>query len=140
MSNSINISPKHGVNPSIDHCFWCGKEIGLALFGKLKGDAEAPRDTCTSYEPCDECKASMAQGITFMEASPTPPVPNTPPMGNAYPTGRFFILTEEAVQRIFEDGPQKTAMLEKRKCFLDTETFDYFMNRFSTDKNEETEE
>ena len=82
----------------------------------------------------------MAQGITFMEASPTPPVPNTPPMGNAYPTGRFFILTEEAVQRIFEDGPQKTAMLEKRKCFLDTETFDYFMNRFSTDKNEETEE
>lgn len=117
MSKSITVSPKHGVNPSIDHCFWCGKEIGLALFGKLKGDAEAPRDTYTSYEPCDECKAHMAQGITFMEASPTPPVPNTPPMGNAYPTGRFVVLTEEAVQHIFEDGPQKTATLEKKKMF-----------------------
>ena len=36
--HSITLSPKHGLNPSITHCECCGKEIGLALFGKMKGD------------------------------------------------------------------------------------------------------
>ena len=44
MGRSITISKKHGVNPSILHCECCGKEYGLALLGKLKGDAEAPKD------------------------------------------------------------------------------------------------
>lgn len=39
MSKSIKLSPKHGVNPSVTHCECCGKEIGVALFGRLKGDA-----------------------------------------------------------------------------------------------------
>lgn len=34
---------KHGVNSSITVCPICGKEIGIALLGKLKGDEEAPR-------------------------------------------------------------------------------------------------
>ena len=44
MSKSIAISPNHGLNPSIPSCFFCGKPKNeLVLFGKLKGDAEAPR-------------------------------------------------------------------------------------------------
>ena len=43
MSKNIILSEKHGVNPSITVCPICGKEIGIALLGKLKGDEEAPR-------------------------------------------------------------------------------------------------
>ena len=32
-SNKITLSPKHGVNPTILHCFICGKETGWALLG-----------------------------------------------------------------------------------------------------------
>lgn len=43
MSKNIILSEKHEVNPSITVCPICGKEIGIALLGKLKGDEEAPR-------------------------------------------------------------------------------------------------
>lgn len=43
MSKDIRVSEKHGVNPSITICPICGKETGIVLLGKLKGDEEAPR-------------------------------------------------------------------------------------------------
>lgn len=66
---SIPLSPKHGVNPSLIKCFWCGKDKGVALLGKLKGDAEAPREIVPDPEPCDACKATMAKGVTLLEVS-----------------------------------------------------------------------
>ena len=36
MSDSIKISPKHGVNPTIPRCFFCGKEKNMvALLGRI---------------------------------------------------------------------------------------------------------
>ena len=43
MSKGITISPKYGLNPSIVICPVCKKDTSLALFGRLKGDAEAPK-------------------------------------------------------------------------------------------------
>lgn len=51
---SITISPKHGVNPSLLKCPICGKDTGIALLGKLKGDEEAPREI--KGDLCDDCK------------------------------------------------------------------------------------
>lgn len=65
----IILSPKHGVNPSLLKCFWCGKDKGVALLGRLKGDAEAPREIIPDPEPCDACKAAMAKGVTLLEVS-----------------------------------------------------------------------
>ena len=54
--DTIELSPKHGVNPSILHCECCGKDYGLALLCKLKGDVEAPKDVmqgfCVKYIMC----------------------------------------------------------------------------------------
>lgn len=47
MSKGIRVSEKHGVNPSITICPICGKETGIALLGKLKGDKEAPMSLMT---------------------------------------------------------------------------------------------
>ena len=52
----IYMSEAHGVNPSMEVCFWCGKNKGVVLFGKLKGDKKAPRECAFNYEPCDKCK------------------------------------------------------------------------------------
>lgn len=54
--DSIRISEKHGVNPSILQCEICGKEFGIALHGKLKGDIEAPKVMTYHGCWCDECK------------------------------------------------------------------------------------
>ena len=55
---SIKLSPKHGVNPSVIHCMCCGKEYGVALLGKLKDDAKAPRDIYDGL--CDNCQKIIA--------------------------------------------------------------------------------
>ena len=69
MSKGIKVSEKHGVNPSIDTCFYCGKETGIALFGKLPNDKEAPARTCSSLEPCDECKEKYKDYLLLIEVS-----------------------------------------------------------------------
>ena len=69
MSN-IRLSPKYGVNPSLDTCFFCRESIGVVLMGYIKGDLEAPRTCISSYEPCEACKEKFKQGFLIIEALP----------------------------------------------------------------------
>lgn len=66
----IILSKEHGVNPSIMVCPVCGKEIGLALFGKLKDDAKAPR--YVQGDPCDECQKKFDEGYIAVIAMKSP--------------------------------------------------------------------
>ena len=94
--DSILLSPKHGVNPSITHCECCGKEIGIALLGKLKGDAEAPRDIAMGL--CDDCQKVIDQdGLMIIE------VRDGESGKNPYRTGRLVGITKEAKERMFND-------------------------------------
>ena len=51
MSDSIKVSPKHGLNPTIPQCFWCGKDKSeIALLGKMdKEDSPAPLNPHTLF-------------------------------------------------------------------------------------------
>ena len=112
MSNSIPLSPKHGLNPTIPVCAWCGKQKNeIALLGKIKTskrgeDPEAPRYSVLDYEPCDECRSNWNLGVPVIEAQLTRPVPYRPPITHRdgediYPTGRFVVLKTESAERIF---------------------------------------
>lgn len=56
----ITLSPKHGVNPSLLRCICCGKDYGVAMLGKLKGDAEAPKELFQGL--CDDCQGVVDKG------------------------------------------------------------------------------
>ncbi len=62
-NDSILLSPKHGVNPSVLHCVCCGDSYGVALLGKLKEDKEAPRDIYDGL--CDKCQGVINQEGTL---------------------------------------------------------------------------
>lgn len=62
---SLKLSPKHGVNPTIMHCFICGKDTGLALLGKLKNNEEAPKHMTNPHELCEDCKKQIDAGNKF---------------------------------------------------------------------------
>lgn len=64
--DNIILSEKNGVNPSILHCFICGKETGIALLGKLKGDVQAPKDMTRPGEFCEDCKKQIEAGNKFV--------------------------------------------------------------------------
>ena len=121
MGRGINLSPKHGVNPSMGVCFWCGKDDGsILLLGKInnprrlgmkehhhtKPDPEAPRRMVASMEPCEKCKGLMARGITLIEAAGTE--------GDPQPTGRWWVVTEECIRRMFDPASAEGTLRARR--------------------------
>lgn len=64
--DSIELSPEHGLNPTMGVCFRCGKPTGeIALLGRVRtdgcDDAEAPREAVLSLDPCAECVKEMKE-------------------------------------------------------------------------------
>ena len=115
--DEILLSEKHGVNPSIDICFYCGESKGIILFGKLKGDAEAPRECCTSVEPCDKCKEKYNDYLLIVEK----------PSVEEDPTGRWFAIKKDAV-------PAEYA--KSRVAFMLSEEFEHIVSQMDQEGGE----
>jgi len=116
----IRLSEKHGVNPAIPKCFYClGDKNELLLCGRLPKDQEAPRNMVWDMEPCDQCKAYMAQGIIVISVKDgegekteadralhvrsqefTPARQMRPFVPNPYRTGGWWVMREEGLARI----------------------------------------
>lgn len=139
--NGIEISPKHGLNPTIPVCFWCGKEKNeIALLGRIREKTkdhfgsntvvrgsviEAPRRMVLDYEPCDECKKMWESGVAVLEVQQTPTMPNQPEIQKGiYPTGRFAVVTVEGADRVF---PQHAPWSKGQKVFVDAAVFSHFV-------------
>ena len=132
MGKGITVSPKHGVNPSIAVCFWCGKEKNdIVLLGKLKNDAEAPRKAVFNYDPCDDCKKRFAQGVLIMEGTSEPQHEGQKPLGGAYPTGAFAVVRPEA----FSNG-----MKAGTKAYMNPADFKRMMDGAREGKDDEQDE
>lgn len=117
---SIRLSEKHGVNPSLGKCFWCGGDTNeIALLGKLPGDVEAPRSCVLSYEPCAKCIENRATGITLLEAVEQPPDAGMPEIQKGvYPTGSWWVVTPQMIERIFSPPKLVAEILEKKMAFI----------------------
>lgn len=126
MSKGIKISPKHGLNPTIPVCFWCGKQKNeIALMGRMKGDIEAPKNMVLDYVPCEECQNHMAMGVAILEASDHPNTEGQPPMQKGvYPTSRFVVVTTECADRVFN---AYAPWSEGKKVFVDSDVFSHFL-------------
>ena len=124
--SSIKISPKHGLNPTIPVCFWCGKQKNeIALMGHMKDDIEAPKNMVLDYVPCEECQSHMAMGVTVLEASDHPNTEGQPPMQKGvYPTSRFVVVTTECADRVFN---AYAPWSEGKKVFVDSDVFSHFL-------------
>ena len=109
----INLSPKYGVNPSVLHCFICGKEIGLALLGKLKDDAEAPHDISNPSELCDDCKKALEKGKFILE------VEDNSEENNPKRTGRYVCIKKNALPDI-----------KSSVCYMEHTIFSKLFNEF----------
>lgn len=132
----IALSKKHGVNPSVTKCFWCGKETGVALFGRIPRhraekmfgtdfvkhherdpEVEAPRSVVLDMDPCEGCEvwAHSKEVVFFVEAEESG--------GESRPTGRFTCVREEAVRRMLDPGELLDDALERRILLMHPEDF-----------------
>lgn len=118
MSNSIKLSPKHGLNPCIPICFFCGEDKNeIALLGQIgdrrKGeDFEAPMKAVLDFTPCEKCQEKFAQGVLLIEVTTSPEYIGMPIAENAYPTGRYVVVKPEALNGDFKAGSK--ALVHKK--------------------------
>ncbi len=117
---SIRLSEKHGVNPAVPRCYFCGDHKNeIVLFGKLKGDVEAPSNPVMDMEPCDTCKGYMEQGIIVIS------VRDGETGDNPYRTGGWAVLKEEALDRMgIQPQELKEQILKCRWTFMPDEAWD----------------
>jgi hypothetical protein len=122
MSKSIRLSEKHGVNPSVEQCFVCLKDVGVVLFGRLEGDAEAPRKVCLgpSSEPCDECKKLMKQGVILISVDEA----KTEDMQNPWRTGGWCVVKDDFIKRVFNPPELVEHVLARRMAFMPDDAWD----------------
>lgn len=113
---SIKLSPNHGLNPSLMTCFYCGEAKGVALFGRMKGDKEAPREACFDHDPCDKCKGYMAQGVILIS------VRDGESGDNPHRTGNWCVVRDEAL-RVITTESLRVDILQKRVAFLPDEVW-----------------
>lgn len=111
---TICLSKKHGVNPSLMQCFYCLEDFGVAIVGRLPGDAEAPRRTCFDREPCDKCKGFMEQGIILISVSED----KTTDKNNPYRTGGWCVVKECVITTNVRPAELCDGILKARMAFV----------------------
>ena len=122
MGKTIELSPEYGLNPAITICFWCGRETGVALTGRIRngvmgGDFKAPELVFGGYEPCPECQKNMELGVAFIEAELHPCFEGQPEIqSGVYPTGRWVVIKKGAAEKHFG--------CKSDKAFCDKQVFD----------------
>lgn len=98
--DGIELSPRHGLNPMLTTCFWCGESTGVALIGRIRkagdDDAEAPQRSCVSLEPCDKCRKNFEKGVLIIEVTE-----DGSQFGN---NGRFSLGAKDGPQRLWPTG------------------------------------
>ena len=121
MAKDLILSKQHGLNPSLEVCYVCGKDVGVILFGALKGDIEAPRRACVNKAPCDECKKWMEQGVICISVDPIKSTDKDDP----WRSGGWVVLKDEALKNILGHNEELLAdVLERRVVFIDDEAWD----------------
>lgn len=117
----IRLHKEHGLNPSVNTCFWCGEGKEVLLLGAAyKG--EAPREMITNYDPCDKCAESYSQVVCIFEVQEREAGSNQlliDEKRNLVPTGRMVGISEEAAERIMPDYGLKIG----QKAFMDPQAF-----------------
>lgn len=127
MKDSIRLSEKHGVNPSLLCCFVCGKEIGVALLGKLSNDKEAPKKIANG-ELCDDCKEKIKNGyVAVVEVPDVEPNKKTLNIKDVKVSSRSVFVRKH----FFTDKVDTS----KGILFCDKEAMDFFVS-----KNKEIED
>jgi len=116
----IRVSEKHGVNPSLGVCFYCGEDDGtVVLPGRLKNDAQAPHKAVWTRDPCSKCQGYMNQGVILIEVDEKKTVDHSDP----YRVGGFAVVRDEAIEKIFDPPELVKDILRKRIAFITTETW-----------------
>lgn len=102
-------------------CYFCGKDKGLVMNTRLtQKHAEKIKKMhghAIDYEPCDECKKLMKEGIMFIS------VKDGESGNNLYRTSKMCVIKDEAVKKF--TSPEMFEQVKKtRMAFIEDSLWD----------------
>lgn len=97
---------------TMEQCFFCGEPKGILLDRRLRDSFDSPL-TCINYEPCSKCKELMKQGIIIVIATD-----DSEGSSNPKRTGDVFVITEDGLDKLINDGATKDHILKCRFSFI----------------------
>jgi len=105
--SGIRLSEKHGLNPSLQKCFYCGNHKGILIPGRIKGDQKMPMEVITDLEPCEKCPDQIQHpekynAVILIEADK-----------KEGPTGRFVVLRDSIVSKEEIEEKGRTLFIEE---------------------------
>ncbi len=126
--SSIKLDAKHGAAPTLLHCPVCLESSGIALPGtkvrKMAAEAKKSpeafmREGLMDNKPCTKCQGYMQQGIILIGVDEE----KTTDKSNPWRTGRFTVIKEDAIRRIFGEGENVEAICKNRVAYMPEEVF-----------------
>ena len=104
----------------IDTCFWCLKPLN-----ENEKFSQGDRKIFRSYTPCKKCEQIRKHGISIMGTVTEQPMEGMPPILDneglkLWPTGTWFLASEEQVRNLLCDEEDKDQLEEvlKQKVLL----------------------
>lgn len=102
-------------------CYFCGKDKGLVMNTRLTQkhaeEIKKMHGHAIDYEPCDECKKLMKEGIMFIS------VKDGESGNNPYRTGKMCVIKDEAVKKF--TSPEMFEQVKKtRMAFIEDSIWD----------------
>lgn len=115
---SVTLHPKHGLNPTLTVCAFCGEDTGEIVLLGAAYKGEAPHRMCIdTMTPCKACKANMAMGIAFIEVET---------QNKGWAPRRWTVITREAAERILVIAPTalRNAIMEKGMALMEPKEYE----------------
>ena len=123
---NIYLHKEHGLNPTMNTCFYCGETKDILLVGakvskfKKAGFADSTGKMnmqigVTDMEPCSKCAEHMKQGIVLISAKDEKVVGNNP-----YRTGGWIVIKEEALSKMINIELFKKIQIKRFAFIPDT--------------------
>ena len=118
----MKLSREHGVNPSVEQCFVCMRDVGVVLFGQLPGDKEAPRRVCLGPDapPCAECQEPQSKGVILISCDEE----KTTDPKNPWRTGGWCVVRDDYIKRVVQSKDVAAEILKHRVAFLPDDVWD----------------
>lgn len=89
---------REGKHVAMERCYYCGGDKSVILSTRLRNISHLDNKVI-DMEPCNRCKEYMKDGVIVVSIRDGEPREGDPP--NPYRTGGWWVLTVEAVKRIF---------------------------------------
>ena len=126
---SIRLHSKHGLNPTMTKCFFCGESKDILLVGSkvtqfrnagvpVSSDGKMPMNIgAVGYEPCQKCKKYMDMGVILIS------VKDGEEGKNPYRTGGWVVVKDDYISKVFDTHISQD-ILKNRVAFIPDESWD----------------